>query len=201
LNKKFDLSPDKNILLVLTGSRKQEVKLIYPAVIEGAKKIARQWNMQIVIGCAPTIDPKHFQSAGENVIIAQDNILDFMKHSSFGIIKSGTSTLQAGLLGLPMIIVYKANALTYHIGKNVVKIDHLGLANIIAEKTIVPELLQNDLTKENLLLIANAIIGDNARLENMKKDLSVLQARLGEKEASKNGAAIIHRYLNEHQEN
>ncbi len=71
-----------------------------------------------------------------------------MKYSHFGIIKSGTSTLEAGFFALPMIVVYKTNPLTYMIGKQLVKLDRIGMVNILLDEMVVPELIQSNASSD-----------------------------------------------------
>lgn len=196
----YGLDTARDVLLVLPGSRKQEIEKIFPAVLEGAKETAAKFNLQLVIGCAPSISENWFSSYSlpEGTKLVKEHVLDFMKHARAGIIKSGTSTLQAGLLQLPMIIVYKTSELTYQIGKRLVKIQHIGLANIVAGKTIAPELIQGDVNPGRIELEMTQILSDEARYAAIKSEMGVLRALLGEKEASVNCARIISEMLNGH---
>ncbi len=80
----------------------------------------------------------------EKFVTIADHNYELMKYSRFGIIKSGTSTLEAGYFALPMIVVYKTSPLTYLIGKQLVKLDRIGMVNILLDEMVVPELIQND---------------------------------------------------------
>ena len=149
---KFHLDKEKNILLVMPGSRENEVKKIFPQSIKAAGRIASEFDMQIVISCSSNLSEKHFSDYSDVVdfkLIKGFNY-DLMKHAKFGIIKSGTSTLEAGYFALPMLIVYKTNYLTYLVIKKLIKVDSIGMVNILLEEKILPELIQNRLT-ENLV--------------------------------------------------
>ena len=108
--------------------------------------------MQIVVACSSNIDENIFKkfSPHSNFRIIKGKTYDLLKYSKIGIIKSGTSTLEAGLFALPMVIVYKTSYLTYAIGKNLVKLDNIGMANIIVGENVVPELIQNDASSEGI---------------------------------------------------
>lgn len=196
---KFGLLPDKDILLLLPGSRKHEVKDIFPSIYEAAKKIAQKFNFQIVIACASSVDESLLrETVKENDYkIVSGHTYDLMKHSKFGIIKSGTSTLEAGLLNLPMIIVYKASVLTYFIGKTLVKLDNIGIVNILLSKTLLPELIQNDVNSQKIFQEAEKILSNTEKYNSIKTELNKLHEILGNKNAAKNAARIIYELMNE----
>ncbi len=196
---KYNLDLTKEILLVLPGSRKHEVETIFPPVIAAAKMIAKKHNLQIIVPSATTIDKEVFESHNiKNVFkIVDENVYDFLRYSKFGIIKSGTSTLEAALMGLPMIVVYKANYITYLIGKNLVRLDKIGLVNIIGDEFIVPELIQNNMTTEKIILETEKILNNKNLYDSIKNKLSFIKEKLGTKSASKNAARIICSVMNE----
>lgn len=201
LNTKFNLNPEKEILLILSGSRKHEVRDIFPEAITAAEKLANLFNMQIIAACSTGIDEKIFYelTSKRNFKIVKGYTYDLFKHAKFGIIKSGTSTLEAGLFGLPMVIVYKASKLTYLIGKTLVKIKNIGMANIILEEQVVPELIQNDVNAEKIYLEAKNILSDAKLFQTIKMKLSGIKEKLGNSNAPKNAAKIIYSLINEHE--
>ena len=200
LNKKFDLDSAKEILLILPGSRRQEVESIFPEAIKAANKLSHEFNMQIVVACSSSIDEKVFYGLTEqkNFKVVKDYTYDLLKHSKFGIVKSGTSTLEAGLMELPMVIIYKTSLLTYKIGKSLVKIKNIGMANIVLDEQVVPELIQNEANAENIYDTAKNILSNNALLNQTKLKLRRIKEVLGDKNAPQNAAKIIYSLLNEH---
>lgn len=200
LNNKFDLDPEKEILLILAGSRKQEVKSIFPETIKAAERISDDMGMQIVVACAENLDENIFYDLTEpkNFKVIKNYTYDLLKHSKFGIIKSGTSTLEAGLLKLPMVIVYKTSWLTYIIGKTLVKISNIGMTNIILEEQVVPELIQSDANADRIYDEAKGILSDEDLYENIKIRLGRIKEILGEKNAPRNAAKSIYSIINEH---
>jgi len=200
LDKKFDLDPTKEILLILPGSRKQEVKSIFPETIEAASKLANELDLQIVVACSSNLDEKVFYELTDqkNFKVIKDYTYDLLKHSKFGIVKSGTSTLEAGLMELPIVIVYKTSWLTYAIGKSLVKIKNIGMANIVLEEQVVPELIQNDANAENIYSTAKSILLDEELMNLIKIKLRRIKEVLGEKNAPENAAKVIYSILNEH---
>ena len=156
--------------------------------------------MQIVVACSSNIDEKVFYGLTEqkNFKVIKDYTYDLLKHSKFGIVKSGTSTLEAGLMELPMVIIYKTSMLTYKIGKSLVKIKNIGMANIVLDEQVVPELIQNEANAENIYDTAKNILSNNALLNQTKLKLRRIKEVLGDKNAPQNVAEIIYSLLNEH---
>jgi lipid-A-disaccharide synthase len=120
-----------------------------------------------------------------------------MKYSKLGIIKSGTSTLEAGLLALPMVIVYKTSRITYLIGKKLVKLSNIGMANIITGKQVVPELIQDDVNEEIIYQECKKILSDDRLYSSIKSGLGEIAAKLGNKGASRRAAESIYSIINE----
>lgn len=199
LKEKYHLDQGKEILLLLPGSRKHEVTKIFPSVIKAAEKLAEEFNMQVVVACAQNMDGKTFSSLSglKNYTLIKENIFDFMKYSKFGIVKSGTSTLEAGLHQMPMVIVYRTSFLTYLIGRSLVKLESIGLVNILAEEKIIPELIQNDMNVNLIYNEAKKILADKEIYRMVKTKLYGLKDKLGTKGASKRSANIILKLLNE----
>lgn len=200
LNSKLELEPSKEILIILPGSREQEVRSIFPETIKAAKKLAYNFNLQIVVACSGGIDENIFYQLSDfkNYKVIKDHTYDLLKNAKFGIVKSGTSTLEAGLLGLPMVIVYKTSALTYAIGKFLVKIKNIGLVNIVLNDLVVPELIQNDANAESIYLESEKILSDENLYNNVKLKLNEIKTVLQDKNAPENAARIIISLLNEH---
>jgi lipid-A-disaccharide synthase len=199
LDKKFDLHTAKGILLILPGSRKQEVKSIFPEAIKASVKLADELNLQIVVACSSNLDEKVFYELTDqkNFKVIKNYTYDLLKYAKFGIVKSGTSTLEAGLMELPMVIVYKTSWLTYSIGKSLVKIKNIGMVNIVLEEQVVPELIQNNADAKNIYNIAKSILSDEVFLNQIKVKLSRIKKVLGDKNAPKNAAKIIYSLINE----
>jgi len=194
-----NLDVQKEILLVLPGSRIQEVAKIFPSVIEGAVAVAKKFNLQVVVGCSSNIDEKTFKklSREKDYLVIKNKSYELFKYAKLGIIKSGTSTLEAALFGLPMVIVYRTNALTYFIGKKLVTLRSIGLANIIAGETVVPELIQNAVNTKNILNECSNFLSDVSFYKSVSEKLKSLKDVLGNKHASKTAAEIIIASINE----
>lgn len=197
--KKFELDKSKEVLLILPGSRNQEVEKIFPETIAAAEKIAAEFNLQIVTACSSNIDEKLLTriSGSVNNKIVKGYTYDFLKYSKIGIVKSGTSTLEAALFELPMVIVYKTSYLTYLIGKNLIKVDNIGMANIIAGENVVPELIQDKADSISIYNECKKILSDGLLYQMIKNKLGKIKEKLGTEGASKRAAKAIYAIVNE----
>lgn len=194
LFEKFNLDKSKELLLILPGSRLHEIERILPESIKAAEKIACEFHLQIVIAGSPNISEEIYNKLSntkENKIIT-GHTYELMKYSKIGIIKSGTSTLESALFTLPMIIVYKTGFITYSIGKNLVKVKNIGMANIIAGEKVVPELIQNNANAESIYLECKRILSDERLYNSIKQKLSKVKDKLGSEGASRKAAGLIY---------
>ena len=195
---KYSLDTTKEILLLLPGSRKQELEKIFPASIEAAEKLSEKFNLQTVIAGAENIDESYFNRYKNrfNFKVIKGDTYSLLKNAKFAIVKSGTSTLEAGIIGTPFIVVYATSFLTYKIGKKLVKINNIALANIVAGKTIVEELIQDDVNPNTIYEKSMKIINDEKKYNSLKKNLTVIKNKLKtEGNPSKKAAEIIYAEL------
>jgi len=197
--KMYELDPGKEILLILPGSRSHEVEKIFPAAMEAALKLSKEFNLQVAVAGASGIDEKLFKKifGSDDYKLIKDHTYELMRYSKFGIIKSGTSTLEAGLFGLPMVIVYKTSLLTYFIGKNLVNLKNIGMANIISGEKVVPELIQDKVNTDSIYNESKKILSDNSLYDSIKSKLLEINKKLGEKGAVKKTAESIYSLINE----
>jgi lipid-A-disaccharide synthase len=155
--------PEKQWLVIYSGSRKEEVRRLLPIMSEAAKQLEREQNMQAIVVQAPTIEREVYMEYGaEGLATMRDPRAshELMHHATAGILKSGTTTLEAALLNLPGVICYKTHPVTFAIGKRLVKLPYIGLSNIVIGKKVYPELLQGDCTKENIVRELLQVIED-----------------------------------------
>ncbi len=199
LYEKFNLDDDKDLLLLMPGSRKQEIEKIFPESIKAAVRLSNELNMQTVVACSGNIDENIFRKLTheKNFTIIKEHTYDLLKHAKFGIIKSGTSTLEAGLAELPFVVVYSTSALTYFIGKKLIQIDSISMTNIILDKKVIPELIQKDMNTEKIYSVAKSILTDIKKYELIKSELEKLKLKLGSGGASKRAAELIYAELND----
>jgi lipid-A-disaccharide synthase len=161
--KKYNL-PDKPIIAMLPGSRAQELKYILPEMLTTVKHFP---EYQFVIGAAASLPLKMYEdaAAGFDVKFVRNDTYTLMHHSHAGLIKSGTSTLEAGLFDLPEVLCYKGNAVTIQIGRWVAKAKYICLVNLILDKPAVKELIQQELNEKMLVEALKNIVSGPKRNE------------------------------------
>lgn len=194
--KAYDLSKGKPIIALLPGSRMIEVKKLLPVMIEAAKIIDEKMNgVQFVVARHPALPVELYQSitgpSGLDIRIAAGDTYNILNVSAIAIVASGTATLETSVIGTPFVLIYKASLLTYIIYNFVVKIRFLGLANIIADREIVPELLQYDATPKNTADTVLRILASPQKTAAMRDDLAMVKASLGSPGARARAAAAI----------
>jgi lipid-A-disaccharide synthase len=199
LIEKYDLDRNKKILLILPGSRDQEVKHLFPEMIKAAVKLAAEFNLQVITACSSNIDENLFNRITEvkDFRVIKNDTYNLLKNSKFGIVKSGTSTLEAALFQLPMVIVYKTSIPTYWIGKGLIKVDQIGMANIICGERVVPELIQNQVREKTIYEECKRILADNKLYETIKRKFELIKEKLGTEGASAKAALSIYKIMNE----
>lgn len=196
----FGLNPDKEILLILPGSRRHEITEIFSESLEAAGRLAEKYNLQVVVAGAPTIGNNIYEeyAAGRKYTLIRGKSLELMRYAKFGIIKSGTSTMEAGLSLLPMVVVYKTGSITYFLGRMLISVKNIAMANIIAGETVVPELIQNDCNAEKIYAEVSAILDSPEKMNTIKEKFTVLRNKLGERIASETAADEITKFIYDH---
>lgn len=196
--KQFELPPEQPIIAILPGSRRNEISKILPVVLNAIDQFEHRAEYCWVIGKAPGIRDDlydEFLSSKTNVVTVRGGIEHLIEYARVVLVASGTATLETAFLGTPMIVLYKVSALSYAIGKRVVKLKNIALANIVSGKKIVPELIQNDLTPANILNALQRYLGDEKYYRRVKTDLSRIPELLGEPGASRRAASEILHFL------
>ena len=173
----------QKLILLMPGSRLMEIEKMLPTLLEAAKLIKKQLpEVRFVMPRAGTIPIRLLEEkikvSGLEVKITEGNNYDLFSVADLALATSGTVTLEAALCGLGSVIVYKTNPVTYFIAKLVVNIPHIGLPNIVAAKSVLPELIQNDFTPAKVAQEALALL-ESERNAKMKEDLAYVKERLG----------------------
>lgn len=181
---KFGLQEDITVVALLPGSRFSEVIKLLPEMLQAGEILTKQIpDIQFLLPLADTLEEKTIADilAGHNlkVHIISGHTYDAISCTDMAIVASGTATLETALLGIPMIIIYKISALTYLIGKMIIKVKNIGIVNIIAGKTIVPELIQQEANGQRIATEALAILTNSAIKQKMIGELAEIRAKLG----------------------
>jgi len=201
-NIKEKTSSDYTIAL-LPGSRKLEINNMLPEMLATIPRLKKDIpNLKVILAESSNIPKSLYQKAlsqypDVEIEHIRDNTFEALSKSNFAIVTSGTATLETAITDTPMIVTYKGSALSALIFFTFVRVPHIGLVNIIAGKTIVPELLQWNATSEKMYKTITGIINNENVLNEMKTNLKKVKNSLGEKGASKKAAQAIARFTEE----
>jgi lipid-A-disaccharide synthase len=188
------LDPARPVLAVLPGSRRQEVAHNL-APIAGALRLlcARRAHLQLALAVAPSLEPGLFdrELAGLPVVRVVGQTHALLSAASAGIVASGTATVEAALMDLPMVVVYRLSPLTYALGHRLVDVPHVAMANLIAGREVVKELIQRDFRPEAVARETLALLDDRGRRDRVREGLAEVRARLGRPGASARAASLV----------
>lgn len=193
--KKFGLAEDKITIGILPGSRPSEVSKLMPELLRAAQILKQEMpDLQFVLPLADTLEAiivtEIIARFNVKVKVISGHTYDVISCTDLALVASGTATLETALLGVPMIIVYKISLLSYFIGRLFVHVKNIGLVNIIAGKTIVPELIQSDARGKRIAAEALSIFKNGERRQEMIKELEAIRTKLGEPGAARRAAQI-----------
>ncbi len=199
------LQPDRKTLAILAGSRRREIEYILPPLLRASQLILKQMPAQFLISVAPTVDREHIERITAKVLgrdpnriyfrIVRESARDILASSDFAFVKSGTSSLEAALVGTPFVITYKISPLSWFIGSILIHTSFKGLVNLIAGEEIVPELFQHEAQPHKLAQAALEILNNPEQEAAMRSRLMGIGRLLGSRVASQAAAAAISAYL------
>jgi lipid-A-disaccharide synthase len=191
------LEADHRTVALLPGSRKTEIRHLLPGMLKAAEILtARFPDLQFVLPLAPTLDVQFVrmfvERCGVKVRIIEGRPYDVLRASDAAIVTSGTATLETGLMGVPMVIVYRISGLTHYLLSKLVNgVNHVGLVNIVADERLVPELIQRDATPEKMADAVTKMLIDPVYSARIREGLGVMKAKLGDAGASAKAAAAV----------
>jgi lipid-A-disaccharide synthase len=191
----FGLSENKTTIGLVPGSRTSEISRLLPEMVRAVQVISTKIpDVQCILPLANTLEEKNIKeiidSFGLNVKIVSGQTYDVIACCDLAIVASGTATLETGLLGVPMIIIYKVSPFSALIGRMIIRQQHIGLVNIIAGKTIVPELIQSDASGVLIAEEALSILKNGERRQEMIRELKAIRTMLGEPGAARRAAQL-----------
>lgn len=195
--KRLGIEREPDLVALLPGSRGKEVRKIFPAMIEAAKRMrAQNPGLRFATAAASeTLASEMRALAGGACEVSVGTAHDLMQRAAAGMVCSGTATLEAAYFGLPMVILYKVAWLTWVVGKQVVRVPHLGMPNILAGREIVREFLQDDAQPEPIAAAMLALVNDAGTRSAQQKELASVISQLGEPGAGARAAQCILRVL------
>jgi lipid-A-disaccharide synthase len=190
--------PARPLVALLPGSRRNELRTILPDLVRAAGLIAaRLPDAQFIVARAPHLSDEAFAplagwpANAKRPIVLDDAADEVLANADVAIVASGTATVQAAIHGCPMVVVYRLAPLTYRFGKPFVHVDTYAMANLVAGRRIVPELIQESFTAEAVAAEALRVLTDPAHATRVRADLAQVRARLGAPGASRRAAEEV----------
>ncbi len=192
----FGAEAGRPVVLLMPGSRRQEIDRLLPAMLAAMEKVAADVpDCQFFLPVASTISREILQNMirdyNIDIRLTTDNTYDLMNIATVAVAASGTATLETAIMGLPTVIVYRMATLTYLLGRLLVKIPDIGLPNIVAGRRVVPELVQGQATAADIARETLTILTDPAARARISADLAAVRLRLGESGAVGRVAEVI----------
>ncbi|HSF68577.1 MAG TPA: lipid-A-disaccharide synthase [Nitrospiraceae bacterium] len=195
LRREFGFDESARVVGLLPGSRVGEVEMLLPLLLKAAARLVEaEPGTQFILARASSIDDNLIQSLLQSspvpVRVVYDRASEVMALSDVLLIASGTATLQAAVVGTPMVLLYKTSPLTYRLARWLVTVKWIGLVNLVAGRLIVPELIQDEATDERLCREALRLLRDPSAYNEMKEGLRQVRQLLGEPGASSRAAQV-----------
>lgn len=190
---------DRFRVALLPGSRRSELAALLPTMAGAVARLAERLPIEVRLVRAPSLDPALVEraaaAAGLRAEIVGEERLRAVADSHLALCASGTATLETGLLGTPMLVVYRLAPLTYRLARLLVRVPNFSLVNLVLERGVVPELLQAEASPERIAEQAGRLLTDRAAIARMRAELAELRGRLGAPGASERAAAEVARVL------
>jgi lipid-A-disaccharide synthase len=195
-NRQLATAHSQLIIALLPGSRKQEINIKLPIMLKVSKAFP---DFQFIVAKAPGLQDDFYEPFMEpykNVSAISNQTYNLLNQASAALVTSGTATLETALFGVPEVVCYKGNAISYEIAKRVIKVKYISLVNLIMDKPVVKELIQNNLTAENCIKELKELLLNDQRRTQLQKDYTYLKNLLSQGgHASANAAEIIVEFI------
>jgi lipid-A-disaccharide synthase len=196
---RYGLEPHRKTIVLLPGSRAQEVRYLLTPMLEATRLLGD--SCQFILAVASTLNAEQVRSqVGQRPIcIVQGDTYNAVHASDLAIVASGTATLETALLERPMVIVYRMAPVTYALARLIVRVPHIGMPNLIAERRLVPELIQSEVTPERIAAEARRLLNDPQAYRVVQEGLREVRRRLGSGGAAERAAKIALDMLTAHE--
>jgi lipid-A-disaccharide synthase len=166
---------DMPIVALLPGSRKQEIKVKLPVMLEVSKSFPTR---QFIVAKAPGVEEPFYDEMlrpYSNVSYVANQTYNLLMQAEAALVTSGTATLETALFGVPEVVCYKGSPISYQIARRVIKVKYISLVNLIMDKLVVKELIQDEMTTENLVSELTLLLHDENRRQQLQKDYNALK--------------------------
>jgi lipid-A-disaccharide synthase len=192
--RRFGLDPNRRIIGLLPGSRIKEARRNLPPILGGARILQERFNdLQFLIPVASTLTRETMAGMVDlpGVVFTQDALYEALNLCEAAVVSSGTATVEVGLIGVPMVIVYRLHPLTYRLARRMTQLETFGMVNLVAGRRIVPELIQHECTSEKIAASIERYLVDAEHAERTREALLEMRGALGGPGAFEAAAAII----------
>jgi lipid-A-disaccharide synthase len=188
---KHGLDPARPLIAVLPGSRRGEAARHLPVVLDAVERINRERAVNVVLPASTTTGAAFFEEriGSSRVKVIEGGSWDAMAHCDLALAASGTVTVEAALLNAPMVTFYRVTPLTYRLGKMLVDVPFYSMVNLIAERALVPELIQDDMTGERLAAESLRLLSDTAARDAQRAGLAEVAKKLSSRMGAPENAA------------
>jgi lipid-A-disaccharide synthase len=194
-----NLNPNKPIVAILPGSRQNEIGQNYGRIVEACERLLRSdGSMQFVLAAAPNLTQDFLTSCARPTVeikLVQRATYDALAAADCAIVASGTATVEATLLGTPMVVVYRVSPVSALILRRMIRTPFFSMVNLIAGRSVVPELIQNDFTPAAVETQVRRLLNSPAARDEMKSSLAEVRAKLGPGGAIERAADIFAQML------
>ncbi len=196
MRQELQLSSERRVIGLLPGSRKGEIMRLLPVLLAAATQLKHRYpDLDFVLPLASSLSQAdlepHLRNTNLPIKVIPGQFYNTLQLCDAAIVTSGTATLETALMGVPMVIVYKIAASTYHFAKRLIKIPFIGLCNIVAGRPIVKELIQQEANPENIYAEISHILDDDGYRETMRNELLQVKERLGQGGGSEQAAKAL----------
>lgn len=195
--RKNSLQADKPVIALLAGSRRQEIKDNLPAMLEAASRYADKY--QLVVAGAPSIPHEYYSKfiSGHDVSIVYNQTYPLLAHSCAALVTSGTATLETALFGVPQVVCYETPIpkVIAFLRKHLIKVRYISLVNLIADKSVVTELVADTFSVENIAVELGRLLPGKPARTAMLDGYAEVKKRLGKENAPDNAANIMVKLL------
>lgn len=184
------LGEKREIIALLPGSRKQEIKRMLPMML---KAVSHFPEYQFVIAGVSSIEKELYKRiiGNTDVFLIENQTYELLQNSSAAVVTSGTATLETALFTVPEVVCYKSSGLSYRLAKAMIKVKYISLVNLVMDREVVKELIQGDLTEESIVKELDLLLHNGKRQRRLLEDYDELKERLGNAGASEKAAAEI----------
>ncbi|TPE42552.1 lipid-A-disaccharide synthase [Pontibacter mangrovi] len=193
---KNKLYNNKPIIAILPGSRRQEIENMLHVMLSVLPNFR---DFQFVVAGVSNFSKEYYEQYNKdsNIKIIYDQTYDLLSQAKAALVTSGTATLETALFGVPQVVCYKTSPISYSIGKMVIKVPYISLVNLIANKPVVTELIQENFTAKQITAELKRVLFDQHFLKQQQEGYALVRKKIGDYRTAERAAELMVKYLQE----